>query len=336
MLAVIYRGSTTPDLPLLPIAGRPLILRQLQWLRACGFDQVAVEVPDGADGSEVARCLQEDPLGWDVVPVATDAPLPPAEVARRAGFPEDVIVLGMQADSLGGGDLAQIYLLASSLVAKRGTGPSGDLVIQLPPPAFLPRPFGDLSLLLLGACRGMGQVATGNGWGTSVRCAADAIALGAAVLEGRMRSLAPWLLIHAAERSPGVWVARGGRIETGAKVVPPVLVGAGALVRSGAQIGPRVYLGDRAVVERGAVLADALVAPATIVGEGVTAESVLLTPAGIRHAERDGAFLPIEDPLILASRRKQEARRRLRLRVAGILFAASAAAVALAELLSGS
>src|SRR5205823_6008314 len=115
-----------------------------------------------------------------------------------------------------------------------------------------------------------------------------------------------WILLHAAEQSPGIWVSRGGRIEKDATVIGPVLVGAGAIIRSGARVGPAVFLGDGSVVERGCTLEDVLIEEDTIVGESVTARNAVLTPTGILSAEENGQFLPIEDPLILTRRNARD------------------------------
>jgi NDP-sugar pyrophosphorylase family protein len=297
LLAIIEKTSE-PAIPMLPIAGCPLLFRQLEWLRACGFDQVAVEIPIGPSGEEIAARLQLDALGWDAVVVATNGRVSAREIASRAGFPPEVPVLAIPGDVLGGGDLTQAYILASSSGA---LGQPADLTLELPPPAFLPeRTFG-ASLRLINGTFGQSRTQSLAGWGMRILCPADAIAIGSAALDGRGPGCG--LLVRASETFPGIWVARGGRIQAGSEVTPPVLIGPGAIVRSGARVGPRVFLGAGAVVEQRAVLSDAIVAPDTIVGEKVIAQGALVTPTGLLSAELDGMFRAIADPLILTSRK---------------------------------
>lgn len=301
MLAVI-ENSASPGVALMPIAGRPLIIRQLQWLRANGLDQVGVELSTGAGAQEVARCVSGNPLGWDVLPVQTRGPVGAHELARRAGFGADVPVLAIPGDVLGECDLAQIYMVAASLAAERASGRTLDLVVRLPAPTFLSGDVPGAALRLLRGAHANGPTVVVSGWGTRITCAGDAIRLGAAMLE--KRATGGGLLLHASERSPGVWVARGGVIHAHADVTPPVLVGAGAIIRSGAHVGPRVFLGERAVVERDAVLSDAIIAAETIVGEKLVARDAYVTPSGVCNAERGGVFQRVEDPLILTHRHR--------------------------------
>jgi hypothetical protein len=297
VLAIIEKPSA-PGIPMLPIAGYPLLFRQLEWLRACGFDQVAVEVPIGPAGEEIAARLEVDALGWDAVVVATNGRVSAREIANRAGFFPEAPVLAIPGEVLGRGDLTQAYVVASSSAVE---GPPADLILELPPPAFLPEGTPGALLRLIDGTFGAGRTRSIAGWGMRILCTADAIAVGSAALDGRSPGCD--LLVRASETFSGVWVARGGRIQAGSEITPPVLIGPGAIVRSGARVGPRVFLGDGAVVERGAVLTDAIVAPDTIVGEKVIAQGALVTPAGWLSAELGGMFRAIADPLVLTSRK---------------------------------
>lgn len=53
MLAVIHRAPEGPSRDL-PVAGRPLLVRQLQWLRAVGAKQVVVELRPSDGRQEIA------------------------------------------------------------------------------------------------------------------------------------------------------------------------------------------------------------------------------------------------------------------------------------------
>jgi hypothetical protein len=332
VLAVI-ESPAEPSVALLPIAGRPLLLRQMQWLRACGFDRVAVEVVAGRAAEEITACLRGDALGWDAAVVEHPTRSDPLDVARRAGFAEGVPILAIPGDVIGAGDLAQAYARVSSCVADHPSSKRGEMPIALRrPPFFLAAAPASLQMLdVPSEARHRGLSI--EGWGARITCASDAIALGAAALEKDHD--ADNLLLHASETSPGVWVGRGARIQDGAQVRPPVLIGAGAMVRAGATVGPRTFVGERAVIERGAVLSDAIVADDTIVGERFTARGAWIVPAGVQAAEPGGTFLEIRDPLILAHRGSAASGAGLPLWIAVVAAALVAIVTALAQLGSG-
>jgi hypothetical protein len=54
MRGVIHRVVGAPGAGLLPVAGRPLVARQLQWLRTIGCLRVAVEIGSDDDSLEIA------------------------------------------------------------------------------------------------------------------------------------------------------------------------------------------------------------------------------------------------------------------------------------------
>src|SRR5262245_36175385 len=244
MLAVI-EASAPARIRLLPIADRPLLIRQIEWLRANAFDAVAIEVASEG-GDEILSCLRSTALSWDVVPVLTSSPAGATEIARRAGFPAGAPLLAIPGDVVGAGDLVEVYRRAA-------TPPLTDVVVELRRPPFLPPRTPAVSLRLYRGSDVSGPPIVAPGWGTAISSVAQAITLGAAALDGRATKERMNLLIHAAETAPGIWVARGGRIYRGAEVIPPVLVGPVAIVRPGARVGPRVFLGERAVIHRGAV-----------------------------------------------------------------------------------
>jgi hypothetical protein len=155
-----------------------------------------------------------------------------------------------------------------------------------------------------GAPRARARV-DGPSWGVRVRSHDDALALGTAAIARRLPhaegSSRDPIQIHAAEREPLVWLARGARIEAGARIVPPVLIGAGAVVCAGAEVGPNAFVGDRAVVEAGASLVDSVVAAGIIVGEGMRLERSVMDARGVLDlvlAHR----VEIDDPLLACER----------------------------------
>lgn len=292
MLAVICRENASPRTYLLSIAGQPLLMRQLQWLRGSGFDRIAVEIGCGQEWAEVERVALEGILGWDVTIVRSQQPCAPLAVAAQAKFPEAAPILVLPPGVVGGGDLAQAILLAAR--GDAGSGPGTHFVLDVSPPAELGRLTG-ARLHLHGAGTGHGEL---DGWATTISGPREAVALSACILEKRG---APGtdVLVHAAEHAPGVWLARGAVVQKGARVLAPVLVGPGAVVQAGAVVGPRVFLGGRAVVSRGARLSDAIVEPDTIVGANLAWNEVVASPAGLR--DFSGRRTQV-DPLLLAAR----------------------------------
>jgi hypothetical protein len=131
------------------------------------------------------------------------------------------------------------------------------------------------------------------------------MALGDAALGGSLTSRSDdpaWgIQIHAAERSPGVWVSRDALIEPGAELVAPVLIGVGAIVCAGARVGPRVCIGDRAVVEARTTLRDAIALAGTLIGEGLTLADSVIEPRGL-VVPSTGELREVRDPLVLTAR----------------------------------
>jgi hypothetical protein len=112
----------------------------------------------------------------------------------------------------------------------------------------------------------------GPGWGARVRDLATARELGDLVLEKRLPPAggahAFPIQVHASERSPGVWVARGADVDPGAIVRAPAWIGPGAVVEAGARLGPGTHVGARAVISRAASVRACVVDEAVIVQRG--------------------------------------------------------------------
>ena len=60
MRAVIMQHPLSPNSALLPIAGQPLLARQLEWLREQHVEQIAIEVSSAE--TAVTRWLDEHPV----------------------------------------------------------------------------------------------------------------------------------------------------------------------------------------------------------------------------------------------------------------------------------
>ena len=261
MRVVIQRAPDLPGAGLFPIAGQPLIARQLQWMRALGYQDIAVEIGPDAASMEMARGLKEESaLGVEVTLVMAGRHLTPREIARRAGFPEDAPVVALPSTVVGGGGLFS---------PAQGGDPGGaSISIQLQPPEALAGRFQGGCLRVLSAAGTTEETVDGPGWAVSVQSYADALALGMAVLDGRVSSNpddGAGILIHGAERSPGVWAARG------------------------------------AVIEPGAVLSMAVVRDGTIVGRKVELSRVILEPHGITRLS-NGERTEVGDALVLGAR----------------------------------
>jgi hypothetical protein len=297
MQAVIHEVDGHPGAGLLPIAGRPLVARQIQWLRSMGCQGIAVQIGTSAESVAVARWLSEkDAVGAGVRLVPAGSPLVPRAIARRAGMPPDRSLVVMPADVLAAGDLRSLLERADAR----------SVSLKLSPPAALGRHLAGAEIQIVGEdAEAKRMDLDGACWGARVRSLAEAFALGVAAIDGRLAGrpddAGKGILVHAAERAPGIWTGRDAVIEQGAVLVPPVLLGVGVVVRAGARVGPRVFLGDRAVVDQGTWIEDAIVAQGTIVGDGLELSGVALDESGLLDL-RSGERTPVDDALVLAPR----------------------------------
>ncbi len=258
---------------LFDVAGRPLIVRQLQWLRDAGIDRVVIASPNETERQLVCGALADDAaLARNVQWVeARHDDRERLRVLFRPGVPSFVL----DADLIGGADLVQILARCtrSSRVSLQSPGNWARELRLLPSLDVIVDDAGgdalrcDLFDWTLGAT-------THAGWGVRLRSEADGLLLSSAVLSRRTPAIGEAnvseVTVHAAERAPGVWVARGAHVEVGARLVGPVYVGADAYVCRGSQIGPATVLHRRAVVERSSTIIGSIVEEGVIVGEGVT------------------------------------------------------------------
>jgi hypothetical protein len=266
--AIIYEESPLIGVGWTDIAGRPLLVRQLQWLRDCGIEDVVVEVCTGPHAHARGRfLLSDEPLISRAVTLPTNGPQGASELARRAGIAPELLRIEIPASALCAGSPATL-LNAHSPSRVRFTS---DVVSHARP-------------VIVGVTTDLARAdlptspiedAGADAWGAHIESAELAQTFGCAALSGGVSGL----MIHASESAQKrhVWLARGAHVETGAKIEPPVYLGANALVVAGAHVGPCAVIGDGTVVERGAVVSNGCVAANTIVGEGVR----------IRHAYAD-------------------------------------------------
>lgn len=281
MRALIYELPHALGVGALDIAGRPLVLRQLQWLRELGIEDVVVELashPSAAPRAELL--LGSDPLCRGVMVLPSRAPLGVEQLAARVGLLPESLFLALPASLLVAGR-CELAATATRYAPRVPSGP--DLgAVQLELRTREERPDG--------------EPVPFEGWATEITDRSRAHGVSCALLDHSLQGV----LIHAAELKRGVWCARGSRIAEDATVLPPVLVDAGARVLSRARIGPNVVLGRGVVVEREAVLSDLAVAPRVVIGEA----------ARLRQAHVDGrasidfvsgARSVHDDPLVVSS-----------------------------------
>lgn len=282
MRALIYEPDQRAGIGALDIAGLPLVMRQLQWLRELGIEEVVVEVAAHPSASERgAVLLGNDPLTARVEVVPTAAPIGLDALAARAGIGDDEPFLALPADLLLHADFPLDAAPARFVIA---------------PPAFA----GELppvSLALRTRAREPdGEGTNVSGWALTIHDLATAHALTCAVLEGK----AEGVLLHAAEVRSGIWLARGARVAEDAILVAPVLLESEARVFAKAHLGPNVVVGKRALIERDVVLSEVQVEPETLIGEGSRFHQAEVDAGGFTSLA-DGSRTDIHDALLLAS-----------------------------------
>lgn len=295
MLGLIVRRQKAPCASL-PIAGQPLVVRQIQYLRMLGADRIVIEHSADATFAEIESWTLDEALCANVELVATVFPIGATALALRARGTKGPIVV-LDEDALCDADIR-------SVVAD--IQPASPLRVDLFAPVD-----GLQGTSVAVAARAedltiprKGQDAAG--WGVAIGDYTSAMIASGAILQKQMPAAgAPGSLwpiqVHASEDSPGVWLARGAKIEPGARITAPVLLGQDALVRSGAEVGPRAMLGRAVAVERGATVRDAFVFDETVVGEGIRIENTAADTRGLLDlVTRDRVDL--DDPALLAPR----------------------------------
>lgn len=278
--ALIYELPGTVGAGGLDVAGEPLLVRQLQWLRDQGIEDVVVEVANGNGADRrAALLLGDDPLGARCTVVPTRSPLGPLALAERAALEPEASFLALPADTLLQGAFAL------------GEQPRS---LRFPPPPFAPQASRPLLEVRSRNTPPRGEPVEQPGWSLSLHDVGAAHALSCAVLAGQVTEI----LVHAAETRPGVWLARGARVAEDAQLQPPVLIGRNARVLGDARLGPNVIVGAHAVIERGAELVETSVCADTFVGEGARVTNAQLDAQGI-VSFADQLRTEVDDPLQL-------------------------------------
>ncbi|MCU0654386.1 MAG: hypothetical protein MUF64_03570 [Polyangiaceae bacterium] len=234
MDALISLAAGTPRAALFDVAGKPLVLRQLQWLRAIGCERIVIELPPGDLAPELLRRVDQEPLGVGVSWVDCSG-MSGVDLARREGLAGRVIILA--GDTLGDGDLVRLFTAAEA----------GDVEVTLEPPAVLRGSIEGGTVHLHNPGEQGSQRVQGPGWGVRIQDEDEAFRLSLAVLDGQLprTSKTGWQVqVHATKVNSGVWVAQGAEVHDTANLVRPVFIGANAVVGRDAVVGPGVMLGD--------------------------------------------------------------------------------------------
>lgn len=257
MDALIHLVPDAHHAPLFDVAGKPLVLRQIQWLRAAGCERIVIELPPGPLETEVARALDAEPLGSGIIRLPASS-LAPRLLAIEPDLGLSSRVLLLPANVLGDGDVVRALLKTSSDTIE---------VFFDPPSPKLTR-LGGACAMLVGPIESALRRVRGPGWGALLRNEDDAFMLSLAILDGAVsaHNSSAWAVqVHASRVSSGVWVARGAEVHDTAHLVRPVFIGAGAVVSRDAVVGPGVLVGQEATVGSCSRLLSAAVSPGAAV-----------------------------------------------------------------------
>lgn len=261
-----------------PIAGAPLLVRQIEWLRAQGVSSVIVNRVVDASSSSSAVTAEVAATGAAVTWIPSAAPLDHAELARRAGV--DGVVVVIPHARLGDADLGGAIALATE------TG--DDVRVHA---AGL-----DVDVVHLGRSATSRRVLESGGWMRDVADEATCQALNEAILLGQVHGV----VVRGTQVRDGIWKARGAVVIDGAQLTPPCFLGRDSFVAEGAIVGPGAVLDERAVVERDGRVAHARVAAAVVVGQGIALSHALASDGKV-HKHRGGE-IDFDDPLLVGQR----------------------------------
>jgi hypothetical protein len=101
------------------------------------------------------------------------------------------------------------------------------------------------------------------------------------------------------EIRPGVWVASGGKIEKGARIVAPAFIGAFARVRAGAVVTRCSSIENHAEVDCGTVVENSTLLPYSCLGAGLDLAHSVVGMSHIANLRRD-VTVEILDPKLVA------------------------------------
>ncbi|MEI7894356.1 MAG: hypothetical protein WCI05_14775 [Myxococcales bacterium] len=262
-----------------PIAGAPLFVRQLEWLRQSGVREVVI---NRVSDSPLPPSLGPQPLaatGVAVTWIPSSEPLSFSALARRVRPSGDVVLVLPHAVL---GDLVFSPFLEQARQDK------GDVLLV--------RNDVRVQLRHLPSNGTAARIELTEGWLLEVASEAVAHTLVESLLSGECRGVD----VRGTSLAPGIWRARGALVVEGATVIAPCFLGLHTLVAEGATVGPGAVLDAGAVVEPNAVVCHARVAENVVVGQGIRLERACALPGRIvRHS---GRVTAIDDPLLLGMR----------------------------------
>ncbi|MCG5054379.1 MAG: hypothetical protein KA712_15550 [Myxococcales bacterium] len=299
MLCLIRRNPKSQGCGAFPVAGRSLLRRQLQSLRAHGIEQIAVELHEDGSGEHARRMLADEPaLARDARVVTGADEMSSRDMVEAAGIALPHHFLVIREATLMGFDPAWLFRMA--IPGESVEGEVSSLSWWFDPLALT-------RVWLLSREDTEPVRSMVPGWALEITSAGAALRAGGAALDGRLLAEAVGassaVVVHGAHWGAGVWVAKGAKIDPRAHVVGPVFVGPQAVVLEGASVGPFVDLGAGCLVEPGAKVRDAIVEPNTIIGEGLSVTGCVASPRGMRGLSGEGPFIDLRDPLLLGERR---------------------------------
>jgi hypothetical protein len=269
------REDSTRDL-LRPIAGAPLLVRQLEWLSAAGVTHVTVNRVASEPLPPAMGVIELSQTGVHVTWIPSARPLELPELAARVG-PVNAPALVLPHACLGDLDLRAAVTLARDCREDVAVV-CDDQAVSVRHLDKGPRPQRTID---------------GEGWLLQVLGEATAQNLVEQVLLGVRKGI----VIRGTEVSPGIWRARGALAVEAAVLQPPCYLGENAFISERAVVGPGAVVGECAIIESAARVVHARVAPHVVVGQGVVVQHACAMPGRIvRHAGRD---VDIDDPLLL-------------------------------------
>lgn len=112
----------------------------------------------------------------------------------------------------------------------------------------------------------------------------------------------PGLYFTGREAQPGVWIARGARVDASAKLEAPCYIGEDAWIGAGAHLGPHAVIGANSVVEAGTSVVRSVVAEGTFLGPELDIRDSYVFHNQI-HNTRLGVVLEIEEEHVASALR---------------------------------
>ena len=307
-------GPLTLDLPpiVLPLAGRPLVARTLEYLEQHGISEtivscyrgphlvqdaidrhagrmpvaVAIEGPPGSELSPLQRLASRLDERFVVVmgDVLTDLDLRAAVEQHIAqGALATVVVTETEPPCVYGEVAAdhdgQVVMIGSEQLILRDGRRTANTGIYIFEPEILDHlaacPGADLARDLLPFLveRELPVMAARqDGFWLPITSHEQYRAANVAILDGLVRGAEP----EGEKVSTGIWIGADVRIADDATLFPPVWIGAGCRVERDASIGPDAVLCERVRVERGGVVRRTVVLPGSKVGLATRLEDAVV------------------------------------------------------------